>query len=208
MKVKVCGMRESENMRALAKLPVDMMGLIFYEKSPRYVNEQDAGRINALSLTIPKAGVFVDASPDVILNKVERFQLQLVQLHGKESPDFCRALRSNGIRIIKAFQMTTIEDLKICALYEGCCDYFLFDAKTPKYGGSGNKFNWEILSAYTGTTPFFLSGGIAPRDAEIIRRLDFPQLFAVDLNSRFETSPGIKDMDSISMFLSGMREEL
>ncbi|MCL1911353.1 MAG: phosphoribosylanthranilate isomerase [Leptospirales bacterium] len=208
MKVKVCGMKEPENMQALAKLPVDMMGLVFYEKSPRYVDEQDAGRINSLSLMIPKVGVFVDASPDVILNKAERFQLQLVQLHGQESPDFCRTLKSKKIRIIKAFQMTTIEDLKICSLYEGCCDYFLFDAKTSKYGGSGNKFNWDILSAYTGTTPFFLSGGIAPEDAESIDRLDLPQLFAVDLNSRFETTPGIKDMDSIRMFLSCMRKEL
>ena len=200
MKIKVCGMKDPENMQALSKLPVDIMGLIFYEKSPRYVDERDADAINALSLTIPKAGVFVNASFDVIFDKMERFRLQFVQLHGKESPDFCRALRKQGIPIIKTFQIRTIEDWKICRLYEDCCDYFLFDTPTSKYGGSGNKFDWELLSAYSGSTPFFLSGGIAPEDAGIIKQLEFPQLFAVDLNSRFETAPGIKDIDSIRRF--------
>ena len=201
-------MKDPENIQALAQLPIDMMGLIFYEQSPRCVDERNAGRISALSTAVPKAGVFVDASPDVVLDKVKRFQLQLVQLHGQESPDFCRALRSEGISIIKAFRMATIADLKSCAFYENCCDYFLFDTMTPKYGGSGNKFDWEMLSAYTGTTPFFLSGGIAPEDAGIIGRLNFPQLFAVDLNSRFETAPGIKNIDSIREFLYGMQKEL
>ena len=190
-------------MQAIAELPVDMLGMIFYEKSPRCIDNQDADRINALALTIPKVGVFVDAAFEVILDKVERFGLQFVQLHGQESPDFCHALREKGIPIIKAFQIKTTEDLKICRLYEDCCDYFLFDTPTPRYGGSGNKFDWKALSAYTGTTPFFLSGGIAPEDAEIINQLDFPQLVAVDLNSRFETAPGIKDIDKIRRFIAG-----
>ena len=227
MKIKVCGMKDPENMRALAELPIDMMGLIFYEKSPRCVDNRDAGRIQALSLTIPKVGVFVDASQDVISDKVKQFNLQFVQLHGNESPEFCRALKerhcgldpqsygnrchcgldpqspdNKDILIIKAFQIKTEEDFKTCALYENCCDYFLFDTPTPRYGGSGNKFDWEILSAYKGTKPFFLSGGIAPEDAENIARLNFPQLFAVDLNSRFETAPGMKDIDSIRRFLN------
>jgi phosphoribosylanthranilate isomerase len=201
MKIKVCGMKDPENMRVLSELPIDMIGLIFYEKSLRYVDERDAGRINALSLTIPKVGVFVDASLDVILDKIEQFQLQLVQLHGKESTDFCRALRKKNIPVIKAFQIKTTEDLKPCSLYEDCCDYFLFDTSTPQYGGSGSKFDWKILSEYNGTTPFFLSGGIAPEDAGIIKQLDFPQLIAVDLNSRFEKAPGIKDINSIRRFL-------
>ena len=205
MKIKVCGMKEPENMRALAELPIDMMGLIFYEKSPRCVDERDAGRINALSLAIPKVGVFVDATEVAILEKMKRFSLQFVQLHGNESPDFCYSLKKKGLLIIKAFQIKTDEDWKTCSLYEGCCDYFLFDTPTPHYGGSGNKFDWEILSTYTGSTPFFLSGGIAPENAESIRRLNFPHLFAVDLNSRFETSPGIKDMDRIRRFLLDMK---
>jgi len=203
MKIKVCGMKDPENMRALAELPIDMMGMVFYEKSPRCVDERDADKINALSLTIPKVGVFVDATEGTIMNKVERFHLQLVQLHGNESPDFCRELRKRGVQIIKAFQIKTSEDLKTCLLYEDCCDYFLFDTPTSKYGGSGNKFDWKILSAYSRTTPFILSGGISPEDAETVKQLDFPQLFAIDLNSRFETAPGIKDIGSIKRFLSG-----
>ena len=204
MKIKVCGLKSPENMQALAELPVDMMGLIFYEKSPRCVDDRDADRIKALALTIPKAGVFVDASLDVIFDKVKQFGLQLIQLHGQESPDFCYALKEKGIPIIKAFQIKTIDDLKICRLYEDCCDYFLFDTPTPRYGGSGNKFDWELLSAYTGTTPFFLSGGIEPEDAEIINKLNFKQLVAVDLNSRFETAPGVKDIDKIRRFISNV----
>jgi len=202
MKLKVCGMKAPENMRALAELPVDMMGLIFYEKSPRYVDEQDAGRINSLSLNIPKIGVFVDASLEVIMKKVDRFRLQLVQLHGKESPELCSELKFKGIPVIKSFQIKTVEDLKTCRLYEDCCDYFLFDSPTHKYGGSGKKFDWELLSAYTGKIPFFLSGGISPDDAGIIAQLSLPQLFAVDLNSRFEISSGIKDIDKIRQFIA------
>ena len=191
-------------MQALSKLPVDMMGLIFYKKSPRYVDEQDADLINALSLMISKVGVFVNASLEVIVEKVEQFRLQFVQLHGQESPDFCRKLKEKGIQIIKAFQIKTIEDWKTCRLYEDCCDYFLFDTSTPRYGGSGNKFDWELLSAYNGSKPFLLSGGIAPEDAGIINRLNYPQLFAIDLNSRFESSPGIKDIDKIRQFIAGI----
>jgi phosphoribosylanthranilate isomerase len=207
MKIKVCGMKDPENMRALAELPIDMTGLIFYEKSPRCVDERDVGRINALSLSMDKVGVFVDASHDIILDKLKRYRLQFVQLHGQETHEFCRALKSEGIAVIKAFRMKTIEDLKTCLPYEDCCDYFLFDTPTPQYGGSGKKFDWEILSAYTGSTPFFLSGGIAPEDAESIGQLNYPRLVAVDLNSRFETAPGIKDIDSIRRFLSDINKK-
>jgi phosphoribosylanthranilate isomerase len=204
MIIKVCGMKHPDNMRDLAELTVDMMGLIFYEKSPRYVDEQEADSINALSLTIPKVGVFVNASQDVILGKIETFQLQYIQLHGQESPEFCYALKKKGIPVIKAFQIKSVEDWETCLLYEGCCDYFLFDTPTSQYGGSGNKFEWNLISTYTGSTPFFLSGGIAPEDAEIIKQLNFPQLVGVDLNSRFEVTPGIKDINSIRRFLSDL----
>jgi len=205
--IKVCGIKDPENMRALAELPVDIMGLIFYEKSPRCVDKRDADSINALSLTIPKAGVFVNASKDDILDTVKRFHLKFVQLHGQESPDLCVALRNNGISVIKAFSVHDVEDLKKCLPYEGECDYFLFDTKTPQHGGSGNKFEWKILSAYTASTPFFLSGGIAPDDADSIMQLNHPLLFAVDLNSSFETSPGIKDIDKIKRFINELRHE-
>ena len=208
MIIKVCGMKDPENIRALAELPVDMMGLIFYEKSSRCVSDQDADRINALALDIPKVGVFVNASLEVVIEKVKLFKLQFVQLHGNESPEFCCKLWKKDIRIIKAFQIKTVEDLKICQQYEDCCDYFLFDTPTPDYGGSGKKFDWKILSAYTGTNPFFLSGGIAPEDAGIIKQLKVPQLFAVDLNSRFEISSGIKDIDSVNRFINDINKKI
>ena len=208
MKIKVCGMKDPENMLEIAELPIDMIGMIFYEKSPRCVDEQDADRINELQLEIPKAGVFVNASLEFVMNKVKRFGLQFVQLHGNESPDFCCTLRKKGIQVIKSFQINTTEDLISCLIYEDSCDYFLFDTPTSLYGGSGNKFDWEILSAYTGTTPFFLSGGIEPEDAKIINQLNFPQLAAVDLNSRFETSPGIKDIVKIHMFIKAYHPAL
>lgn len=202
MKIKVCGLKSPENIKALAELPVDMMGLIFYEKSPRCVENIDAGKINALALKIPKVGVFVNAFFEYILDKMEKFQLQIVQLHGNESPEFCSGLKNRNISVIKAFQIKTVEDLKTCRLYDGCCDYFLFDTPTPQYGGSGKKFDWELLSEYKGKTPFFLSGGIAPEDAVLIKQLNIPKLYAVDLNSKFELSPGIKDINKINSFLT------
>jgi phosphoribosylanthranilate isomerase len=183
-----------------------MMGLIFYEKSPRCVNDRDAEKINALTLPIPKVGVFVNASMELILQKTAQFQLQFIQLHGQESPDFCRQLKEKGLSVIKAFQLKNVEDLENTTPYEFCCDYFLFDTPTPQYGGSGNKFDWKILAAYAASTPFILSGGIAPEDAANIRQLDFPQLFAIDLNSRFEIAPGIKDINSIQKFLLNIKK--
>jgi phosphoribosylanthranilate isomerase len=151
---------------------------------------------------VDKVGVFFFFSHDIILDKLKRYRLQFVQLHGQETPEFCHALRSSGFSVIKAFRMKTVEDLKTCLPHEDSCDCFLFDTPTPQYGGSGRKFDWDILSAYTGSTPFFLSGGIAPEDAEIIGQLDYPRLVAIDLNSRFETAPGIKDIDSIRRFIN------
>lgn len=201
MKVKVCGMKYPENMQALAAIPVDMMGMIFYEKSLRYAGNPDAEEINALPPSILKVGVFVDASIAYIADKTERYQLRMVQLHGHESPVFCKELKKQGILIIKAFPVEEPDDLKKCLFYDNCCDYYLFDTRTPQYGGSGKKFDWKILSAYQGEKPFFLSGGIAPEDAKAIGQLNYPPLFAVDLNSRFEQSPGLKDIDKIKLFL-------
>jgi phosphoribosylanthranilate isomerase len=207
MKVKVCGMKHPENMQELAAIPVDMMGMIFYEKSLRYVGEPDAEEINALPPSILKVGVFVDASVDCILNKKERYQLQMIQLHGNESPAFCKELKKNKIRIIKAFSVEEPDDLRKCLFYNDCCDYYLFDTRTPQYGGSGKKFDWKILSVYSGEKPFFLSGGIALEDAKAIGQLNYPQLFAVDLNSRFECLPGLKDIDKINQFLKKINDK-
>lgn len=199
---KVCGLKHSENIRQVCQLPIDMIGLIFYEKSPRYAGGLDAKALETLPSFIRKTGVFVNASGEYILSKVGQYGLQQVQLHGNESPAFCRELKSGGIKIIKAFPLRESGDLSVTIPYEGACDYFLFDAKTPQFGGSGEKFDWKILASYTGKTPFFLSGGVDAADAEALRQIKHPLLYAIDLNSRFETSPGLKDVNRLREFLS------
>lgn len=207
LKIKVCGMKYPENIRDLVRLPVDMMGLIFYEKSARYAGFLSANELRIVLPNIQKVGVFVNASEEDILAKIREYNLQIVQLHGDESPDFCREIKKSGIKAIKAFRIETAGDLATaerclerCGLYENACDYFLFDTKTPQYGGSGKKFNWEILSSYNGETPFILSGGIGAEDAESIREIQNPKLFGIDLNSRFETDMGKKDIEKLRMF--------
>jgi phosphoribosylanthranilate isomerase len=201
MKVKVCGLNNAENIRELAALPIDMMGLIFYEKSPRCAGGLSAEALTAVPLSIEKVGVFVDEVPERILDKVEQYDLQAVQLHGHESPVLCSALKSQGIKVIKAFPVRDAEDITASASYEDTCDYFLFDTKTAQPGGSGEKFDWGILSCYQGNTPFFLSGGIDTDDASDIKKLCLPLLYAIDLNSRFEVAPGVKNINKIRDFL-------
>jgi phosphoribosylanthranilate isomerase len=205
MKIKVCGMKYLLNIKELVALPIDMMGLIFYEKTKRTAENLPASELRIVPSNIQKVGVFVNASEETILDKIKEYDLQAVQLHGDESPDFCRKIRNTGIRVIKAFSIGEISDFKTSDLYENACDYFLFDTKTSLYGGSGNKFDWEILSLYTGETPFILSGGIGPEDAESIKKLQNPKLYGIDLNSRFEISPGEKDIEKIHQFLLDMK---
>ncbi|GHU62063.1 N-(5'-phosphoribosyl)anthranilate isomerase [Bacteroidia bacterium] len=202
MKIKVCGMKISENIKELTTLPIDLMGLIFYEKSPRYAGNLDAKTLETLPPAIQKTGVFVNATQAYILEKVAQFDLQAVQLHGNESPDFCRELQSLNIKVIKAFQIRETEDFEQCDSYKNACDYFLFDTKSSQYGGSGKKFDWNILSSYKGDNGFFLSGGIGEDDAETIRQLRHPRLYAIDLNSRFEIEPGLKDLDKLKNFIT------
>ncbi|MDR0799281.1 MAG: phosphoribosylanthranilate isomerase, partial [Dysgonamonadaceae bacterium] len=182
MKIKVCGMKNPQNISELAQLPVDLMGLIFYEKSPRYVENLDPKMVRSLPASIQKVGVFVNASMETISEKIRQYDLQFVQLHGNESPVFCKELKASGVQVIKAFPIENAKDLTLSVLYAGVCDYYLFDTKTPDYGGSGEKFDWQLLAGYTGTTPFFLSGGIAPEDMEAIHRLQLTNLYAIDLN--------------------------
>jgi indole-3-glycerol phosphate synthase len=204
IKIKVCGMKYPENLIELSRLPIQFMGLIFYEKSPRYMGNIEAATFNKIPKKIQKVGVFVNETQSNILGKIKEYDLQLVQLHGEESPLFCKELKEKGIKVIKAFPVEDRSDLEKCVLYEGACDYFLFDAKTPARGGSGKKFDRAILSGYTGRTPFFLSGGIAPEDAEAIRQLNIPQLYALDLNSRFEIEPGLKNKEQLNQFIAGL----
>ena len=290
--IKVCGMRDAQNIREVATLGVNLIGLIFYPKSPRYVESisLDAGIIpdyssltpdplpegegrnmldkqlkaeetkgetrnkqpvsaqlkstqskapfnkvtTPLSLgegqggeavhggeavqggeaAIPKfVGVFVDDMPQNIVTAVYNYHLSYVQLHGDESPVMIDNLRRTlvpdivpQIKIIKAISVSSAEDLKRCEQYEGHVDLFLFDTKCKGYGGSGQKYDWSVLEAYTGQTPFLLSGGIGPDDIDRLRDFHHPQCVGIDLNSKFETAPGMKDAEMLKKFINSLNK--
>ena len=194
-------MRNAENIRDVEALGIDMMGFIFYPKSSRYVSARPA----YLPQKCKRVGVFVNATIDDIRQHIADYSLDIVQLHGHESTDSIRSLRSlcgDVISIIKAFNIATKEDLNATTPYAGLVDYFLFDTKGPSVGGNGEKFDWSVLEAYNGDTPFLLSGGIGPDDAERIIDYHHSKCIGIDLNSRFEIEPGIKDITKLKTFLN------
>ncbi len=205
MIVKVCGMRDPENIRQVDAIEgVDWMGFIFYPPSSRHVREVPT----YLPQHSKRVGVFVNAPVEDIASRVQTFDFQLVQLHGLESPEYIHTLRNaigNKVKIIKMIQIASQEDLHKTQQYEGLADYFLFETKCQGYGGSGKQFDWDILQHYTGTTPFLITGGIGPDDAERIKTLNSqrstPNFIGIDLNSRFETAPALKDPALLHDFL-------
>lgn len=199
--IKVCGMTEAENIRDVELLGVDMIGFIFYPKSPRCLCEKP----RYLPTLSKRVGVFVNESKENVLMYADHFGLNYIQLHGNESPDYCRSLQSYGLHLIKAFSISLPKGLQDVSDYDGLCHYYLFDTKTPQYGGSGNQFDWSILHRYNGSTPFLLSGGINPYSASAIKEFHHPRLAGIDLNSRFETAPGMKDVERIETFLKELR---
>ena len=196
MIVKVCGMRDAENIREVEALGIDMMGFIFYPKSSRYVSEQPA----YLPQKCKRVGVFVNEDVENIKKIADNYALDFIQLHGHESIEDVQKLQDR--KVIKAFNIATKEDLDATVPYVGLVDYFLFDTKGPSVGGNGEKFDWSILDAYNGDTPFLLSGGIGPDDAERIKTFRHPKCIGIDLNSRFEIEPGIKDIVKLKTFLN------
>ncbi len=235
MKVKVCGLREPENIRDVEALGVDMVGFIFWKDSPRYVSmisanagiipdyAWDQGARNPhssllsphssllsphSSLLSQKVGVFVDDMPQNIVTRVYNYKLDWVQLHGSESPVMIDNLKRTlipdikpDIKIIKAISVNTKEDVEKWRQYQGHVDMLLFDTKCKTVGGSGEHFDWSVLDSYDGDIPFLLSGGIGPDDAERVKAFHHPQFAGIDLNSRFETSPGVKDINLLKEFL-------
>ena len=198
--IKVCGMREAENIREAEALGIDLMGFIFWPKSSRYVSERPA----YLPKKCKRVGVFVDASLEDIRQHVTDYQLDIIQLHGQESPAFAKALKP--LPVIKAFNIATAEDFRQTVAYEGIVDYFLFDSK-GKAGGNGKKFDWSVLEAYHGETPFLLSGGIGPDDAESVISFHQPKCIGIDLNSRFEIEPALKDIPKLRQFVNQFHHE-
>ena len=203
--IKVCGMREAENIQDVESIEgIDMLGFIFYPKSPRCVYELPA----YLPTHARRVGVFVNEDKQVVSMYADRFGLNDVQLHGTESPEYCRSLHSTGLKIIKAFSVDRPKDLKKVYDYEKVCDLFLFDTKCEQYGGSGNQFDWSILHTYNGDVPFLLSGGINSYSANALKEFKHPRLAGYDLNSRFETKPGEKDPERIRTFLNELKSSL
>ncbi len=206
LKIKVCGMREPENIKAVAALRLDYMGFIFYEKSPRFVCENAFVQDLKSCMNIRKTGVFVNATMEYIQDAVSRFDLQAIQLHGNESPSFCSEIKCEGLEVIKAFQVDEEFDFFRLRDYEKTCDYYLLDTRTKNYGGSGKKFNWDLLKKYDNHKPLFLSGGITIDDVEDIRNLDNVNIYAVDINSRFEIEPALKDVTLIADFIQKIKK--
>ncbi len=196
-------MREAENIQAVSTLSPDLMGFIFYEKSPRFVEKSGFNSAVAELKNVKKVGVFVKTPVSEILEKVEAYQLDFVQLHGGESVEFCSILKGEGIPIIKVFSVS--DQLPDTSAFEPYVSYFLFDTKTQKYGGSGQKFDWSILKSYKTKVPYFLSGGIHLNDLEEIIHLELPGLKGVDVNSQFEISPGVKDQNAIKELTAKIR---
>ena len=195
-------MRDSENIRAVEALGVDWMGFIFYPLSKRYVGEQ----LTYLPEKIMRVGVFVNESFEAVLETARLYDLKAVQLHGSESPKFCKQLRKQNIQVIKAFGIADCLPSEKIAEYEGCCNYYLFDTQTSEYGGSGVKYDWEILQHYQGNTPFLLSGGIGPDDVDAIKTFSNPMCIGIDINSKFELSPANKDIESIHQFIKSLKQ--
>ncbi len=211
-------MRDAENIRevekAMANSSLFLMGFIFWPKSSRFVSERPA----YLPTKCKRVGVFVDEDIETVKRIADEYALDFIQLHGHESPDYIRALRvvdglPIDILIIKAISVSGQDDIATYKTYEGLVDYLLFDTKCPSVGGSGQQFDWSVLSAYDGNTPFLLSGGIGPDDAERIRRAfelnGFPveKCVGIDLNSRFEQAPGLKDINKLKDFLNALNNE-
>jgi phosphoribosylanthranilate isomerase len=208
MRIKVCGMTQPEQVEKLSGMGVTFAGFIFYPKSPRYVFKHMTTTQIRKENNINKVGVFVNASVEEILHMVDECRLHMVQLHGDESPKFCEKI-ADYVSVVKAFRIGANDSMEwMIKPYMDVCDMFMFDTMGSGYGGTGKKFDWNVLKGQTIGKPFFLSGGIEPGDEQKLK--EFTQepvakaLFAIDVNSRFEVSPGIKDMDKISTFCKNL----
>lgn len=194
--LKVCGMRDAENIRQVGALAPDFMGFIFYNGSPRYVGP-DFAIPDSLPARIKRVGVFVNESTDEIIATVKKHRLDLVQLHGRESADQCRRLKATGVGVIKVFSVDDDTRFTETAEYREVVDYFLFDTKGKYFGGNARRFDWQVLTRYDQQVPFFLSGGISPENIAEVLSLGDLNIAAVDVNSGVELKPAWKDVEKI-----------
>lgn len=222
MIIKVCGMREPENIRAVKELDIDLMGLIFWPKSPRYVSsipihagivpDMANKEVKDSADRVKTVGVFVDEMPQTVIAHAYNYHLDYIQLHGNESPVYIDNLKRTlipdilpDVKIIKALSIREADDVKRWRQYKGYADMLLFDTKCKCVGGSGEQFDWSVLDGYDGDIPFLLSGGIGPDDAERVKSFRHPMCVGIDLNSKFEDEPALKNVGALKEFISSIR---
>lgn len=202
MKLKICGMKYKNNIEAVEKLQPDYMGFIFYGKSKRNFD----GTLPYLPKEIKKVGVFVDAGLEEVKDKINKFDLQAVQLHGDESPEFCNTIKD--VEVIKVFPVGKSFDFSVLKPYEDVCDYFLFDAKGKEKGGNGIVFDWNLLKDYHIDKPYFLSGGIGLDELDSVKKFTKSEVsrycYALDVNSKFEDEPGLKNIEKLKQFKNNL----
>ena len=197
MKIKICGLKHPGNIETIAALAPDYMGFICYPSSPRFIADNiQAETLAALPGNIYKTAVFVNESADSITKLIDTYNFGAIQLHGNERPEFCKSFKGKVV-VIKAFGVDKDFDFEQLNQFVGSIDYFLFDTKTDQHGGSGKIFDWTLLDNYKLNIPFFLSGGLSLENLEEIKSINHPQFYGVDLNSRFEIEPGLKDIDKL-----------
>ncbi|HEU4575589.1 MAG TPA: phosphoribosylanthranilate isomerase [Chitinophagaceae bacterium] len=210
MRIKVCGMTLPEQVNALEELGVDFAGFIFYPKSPRFIGQKiSPEKMRRTGGRIAKVGVFVNAGYDELMKTVDDYRLDLVQLHGDETPRFCEKI-ADYISVIKAFRLSEDDNIEwMVRPYQDVCDMYMFDTMGAGYGGTGKKFNWDVLKNTSLSKPFLLSGGIEPGDEPALKTFsgepEAKNLFAIDVNSRFEISAGVKNMELISTFVKNLK---
>lgn len=202
LKIKICGMRSAQNIAEVLTLQPNYMGFIFYPKSARYVGEDwPIENIQQLPATVTPVGVFVNENIGYIMSLCNKYGIKTVQLHGQESPRFCIQLQRKGYTVFKAFQVDNNTNIEEILAYQGKCDLFLYDTKSKGLGGSGLKFNWDKLNELNEAGPFLLSGGISADDAETIKGLNYSNLVGVDINSKFEIEPALKNVELLKEFI-------
>ena len=210
MNIKVCGITQFKQLQQLEALNIDYAGLIFYKDSPRYMGDKITGKqVKDADFDIKKVGVFVNPTYSELLDAIDEYGLDIVQLHGNETPEMCEEL-SGEVEVIKAFRIVGDESINIDEMvmpYDAACDFYLFDTAGLKesFGGTGRQFDWSILKKAKIEKPFFLSGGIGPDDAQKVKGFKHPDFFAIDVNSKFEMAPGLKDMAAILKFLQAFK---
>jgi len=205
LQIKVCGMRDPQNLEQVCELVPEFVGFIFYEGSKRFVGKNPDPALFILPVSgIKKVGVFVNEDPKQVRKSIELHELDAVQLHGSENADYCRILAVDGVQVIKVLDPYGPDPG--FGDYAGVVDFFLFDSAGQGAGGTGEKFDWKVLEGKPDAAPYLLSGGIGPGDAETLRLIHLPGMMGVDVNSRFEVAPGLKDVKALKMFFNHIRK--